>query len=68
MGSGSTIAWKFYLDFLHGGYNYHPTLYKEGVPLPLVLDDQKGQADAASAAPHQPQVTPGAAGDQAMPI
>ena len=41
VGSGSTIAWKYYFDFVYGGYNYHPTLKEGHEALPLVLDDQK---------------------------
>ena len=70
VGSGSTIAWKYYFDFVWGGYTYHPTL-KEDNPLPLVLDDQKGQADAASAPPPeawQGPSQPAGAAEQPIPI
>lgn len=50
VGGGDTIAWKYYFDFIHGGCHNHATV-KDGQPaLPLVLDEQKGGADAPSSA------------------
>ena len=52
VGSGDTIAWRYYFDYVHGGHTGHETV-KEGRPaLPLVIDDRKAEASAeAPAAP-----------------
>lgn len=47
---GSTIAWKYYFDFVHGDHHKHDTLMEGHAVVPLVLDDTKaGAAPAPSA-------------------
>jgi hypothetical protein len=71
VGFGGTIAWKYYFDFLHGGHVYHQSL-KQAEPLPLVLDEERGQADASTTATpleaeEEPQPPAGAAEHPAIP-
>jgi hypothetical protein len=50
VGSGDTIAWKYMFDFVHGGHTHHETV-KRGRALPLVFDDDKGEAATSVAMP-----------------
>lgn len=58
VGSGDTIAWKYFFDFVHGGYVQHQTIKEGQAALPLVTDDQDGAQNTATTA-RAPYSAPG---------
>ncbi len=50
VGAGKTVAYKYYFDFVYGGYNQHPTVLGDGPAVPLFDTTKASKAKPASSA------------------